>query len=119
MPSLHIPFNSRRKTSRVESAELRVYWTCGPRNDVLRARNLSLGGVFLETRKPPSVGTNAQIDFLVEEGQIRTKAIVRHVKTAMGMGLEFTAIAQEDRPNLAALLTRLRGLSQARHDFRG
>ena len=72
--------------------------------------------MFLETRKPPCVGTNAQVDFLVEEGQIRTKAVVRHVKTASGMGLEFIAVAQEDRPHLAALLARLRGLSQSGYD---
>jgi hypothetical protein len=74
--------------------------------------------MFLETRKPPSVGTTAQIDFLVEEGQTRTKALGRHVKTASGMGLEFIAVTQEDRPHLAALLTRLRGLSPSQHDQR-
>jgi len=90
-----------------------VYWSCARRNDVLRVRNLSLGGIFVETREPQPVGSEAQIHFLVEEGQIRTKATVCHVETAIGMGLKFTAIAQEDRPRLAALLTRLRGLSRS------
>ena len=90
-----------------------MYWSSGGKNDVLRARNLSLGGMFVETRKPPPVGATAQIDFLVDEGQIRTKAVVRHVQTASGMGLEFTAVAKEDRPHLAALLTRLRSLCQS------
>jgi len=111
-----MPSNSRRKTARVEAHEVRVYWSSTGWNDVLRVRNLSFGGTFLETHKPSSVGTTAQIDFLVEEGQIRTKAVVRHAKAASGMGLEFIAVAQEDRPHLAALLTRLRGLSQSRHD---
>ena len=95
-----------------------MYWSSTGSNDVLRVRNLSFGGMFLETRKPPCVGTKAQVDFLVEEGQIRTKVVVRHVKTASGMGLEFIAVAQEDRPHLAALLARLRGLSQSGHDSR-
>jgi PilZ domain len=88
-----------------------VYWSCPGRADILRVRNLSLGGVFIETHAPQSVGTAAQIHFLVEEGQIRTQAVVRHAARARGMGVEFTAIAQEDRPKLAALLTRFRSLS--------
>jgi len=114
---LQMPFYSRRKTSRVEvSDSVRVYWSCAGRDDVLHVRNLSLGGVFIEAHEGRAVGTKAQIDFLVGEGQIRTEAIVCHVEGASGIGLEFTAIAQEDRPRLAALLTRLRGLSRsARH----
>lgn len=102
--SLHVPSNSRRKTSRVEAPEIRVFWTCGPRSDVLRVRNLSFGGAFVETSKPPCVGTNAQIDFMVEEGQLRTTAVVRHIKVATGMGLEFAAVAREGRPHLASLV---------------
>jgi hypothetical protein len=34
---------------------------------------------------------------------------VRHMGGARGMGLEFSGVAQEDRPRLGALLTRLRG----------
>jgi hypothetical protein len=41
---------------------------------------------------------------------------VRHVKAATGMGLEFIAVAHEDRPRLAALLNRLRALSQSQHN---
>lgn len=106
-----MPPPSRRKASRIETLEsVRVYWSCVGRNDVLRVRNLSLGGIFVETREPQPVGSMAQVDFLVEEGQIRTRATVCHVEGANGMGLKFTAIVQEDRPRLAALLTRLRGL---------
>ena len=115
---LQMPSYSRRKTSRVEAPPegVRVYWSCAGRDDVLRVRNLSLGGIFIDAHEPKSVGSKAQIDFLVEDGQIRTEAIVCHVESGEGMGLEFTAIAQEDRPRLAALLTRLRGLSRsARH----
>ena len=91
-----------------------MYWSCPERSDVSRIRNLSFGGVFIETQKPQSVGAKAEIDFLVEEGQIRTKAVVRHTESASGMGLEFTGLAHEDRPHLGALLTRLRSLSRSR-----
>ena len=96
-----------------------MYWSCVGRSDVSRIRNLSFGGIFVETQEPPSVGAKAQIDFLVEEGQIKTKAVVRHVEGASGMGLEFTAVAQEDRPHLGALLARLRGLSRSRPNLPG
>jgi hypothetical protein len=93
-----------------------VYWSCAERSDVSRIRNLSFGGIFIETRAPQPVGTKAEIDFLVEEGQIRTQAVVRHLERATGMGLEFTGVAQEDRPHLAALLTRLRSFSRSQPD---
>ena len=113
-----LPSYSRRKTSRVKTSEgVRVYWSCAGRGDVSRIRDLSFGGIFVETHQPQPVGAKAQIDFLVEEGQIRTKAVVRHVEGASGMGLEFTGVPQEDRPHLGALLTRLRSLSRSRPNF--
>ena len=113
-----IPGYSRRKALRVDTPEgVRVYWSCPKRSDVSRTRNLSFGGVFIETPKPQPVGAKAEIDFLVEEGQIRTEAVVRHVESARGMGLQFTGVAQEDRPHLGALLTRLRSLSRSRPDM--
>jgi hypothetical protein len=112
---LQMPAYSRRKSLRVETPEgVRVYWSCAGRSDVSRIRNLSFGGVFIETHTPQSVGAKAEIDFLVEEGQIRTKAVVRHVEGPSGIGLEFTGVAQEDRPHLGVLLTRLRSLSRSR-----
>jgi hypothetical protein len=96
-----------------------VYWSCAGRSDVSRIRNLSFGGVFIETHKLQSVGAKAQIDFLVEEGEIRTRAVVRHVEDTGGMGFEFTAVAHKDRPHLGALLTRFRGLSRSRPNLPG
>ena len=50
--------------------------------------------------------------FLVKEGQIRADAIVRHMRPGIGLGLKFTALSEQDRPKLAALLNRLRGTHQ-------
>ena len=105
---------------RVDAPEgVRVYWSCPERSDVSRIQNLSFGGVYIVTHKPQSVGAKAEIDFLVEDGQIRTKAVVRHVESASGMGLQFTGVAQDDRPHLGALLTRLRSLSRSRPNLPG
>jgi PilZ domain len=66
-----------------------------------------LGGLFVETETPKAVGSTAEVDFLVQEGQIKVVAVVRHVEPG-GLGLKFTAIRDRTRPNLAALLNRLR-----------
>jgi hypothetical protein len=55
-----------------------------------------------------AVGSATKIDFLVSEGQIRTDAVVRHVLSGQGLGLKFTAVTEQDRPKLAALLRRIR-----------
>jgi PilZ domain-containing protein len=67
-----------------------------------------MGGLFIETPQPRPLGTLTRLDFLVEEGQIRADAIVRHAKAGDGLGLKFTALSEQDRPRLAALITRLR-----------
>jgi hypothetical protein len=64
--------------------------------------------LFLETPHPQPVGTLTRLDFLVEDGQIRADAEVRHARPGKGLGLKFTALNEKDRPQLAALLTRLR-----------
>jgi hypothetical protein len=55
------------------------------------------------------MGARTSLHFLVEEGQIRAEAVVRHEKPGRGLGLEFTAVREEDRGRLADLLKRLRG----------
>lgn len=107
MQALGVP--SRRFSSRVQApGDVWVYWKCQGREDVAPVRNMSMGGVFIETVQPRPSGTTTRLDFLVEEGQIRADAIVRHAQAGAGLGLKFTALSEQDRPKLAALLTRLR-----------
>ena len=70
-----------------------------------------MGGLFVETDEAREVDSMFRLDFLVQEGQIRAKAVVRHVKLGSGLGLKFTALTEEDGARLKALMTRLRGLS--------
>jgi PilZ domain len=101
----------RRRSSRFEAPDyVYAYWQCNGTDEVSRVRDLSVGGLFLQTEKPPKQqeGTTIKIDFLVPEGQIRAEAEVRHSEPYNGLGLKFTAITHEDRQRLAALLTRLR-----------
>jgi hypothetical protein len=76
-----------------------------------RVCDLSPGGLFLSTPVPPPLGAKAKLDFLVQEGQIRAEAVVRHFVPGSGLGLKFTAITDKDCPQLVALLKRIRSLS--------
>jgi len=102
---------SRRLTSRVETAtDVWVYWECSHRHDVSRVRNVGMGGLYLETPHRIPKGLMAKLHFLVDEGQIRAEAAVRHVEPGRGLGMRFTAVHQQDRPQLSALLNRLRSV---------
>ena len=100
---------SRRFSTRVHTpGDVWVCWKCQGRDDISLVRNMSMGGLFIETPQPRPTGTITRLDFLVAEGQIRADAVVRHAKSGSGLGLKFTALSEQDRPKLAALITRLR-----------
>ncbi len=108
---------SRRLTSRVPApSDVWVYWQCHGREDVSCVRDMSMGGLFIETPQPRAEGVLTRLHFLVQEGQIRADAVVRHAKSGVGLGLKFTALSEQDRPKLAALLTRLRGAHHSREE---
>jgi PilZ domain len=101
---------SRRLTSRVPTpGDVWVYWKCHGQEDVSTVRDMSMGGLFIETPESRAEGVHVRLHFLVQEGQIRAEAVVRHTQAGKGLGLKFTALSEQDRPNLAALLTRLGG----------
>ena len=85
-----------------------VYWRCDGREDLSRVRDMSLGGLFIETPGSKALGTPTDLHFLVSEGQIRADALVRHVQPGVGVGLKFTAINDQDRRVFATLMKRLR-----------
>ena len=100
---------SRRLTSRVPAPEdVWVFWNCNGQEDISRVRDMSMGGLFIETPQPRAAGVLTKLHFLVQEGQIRADAVVRHAKSGVGLGLRFTAMSEPDRPKLAALLARVR-----------
>lgn len=106
---------SRRLTWRVNALEdVWVYWRCNGQDDVADVLDLGAGGLFIRTREPKPVGARVKIEFLVQEGQIRADAIVRHVEPNKGLGLMYTAMPSGDRPRLGMLITRLRHLLRLR-----
>ena len=112
---MHAPvFYSRRRTARVDTPEgVWVYWRYAGRDDTSRVKNLSVGGMFIETKKRTVLGATTMIDFLVQEGQIRAEGVVKHVEPGRGIGVKFTSVKEADHPILAALLTRLRSQERA------
>jgi hypothetical protein len=84
-----------------------VNWRFNGREETSRVRDLSPGGLFVETAKSTAVGASVKLYFLVQEGQIGADAVVRHVKSG-GIGLKFSAMRNEDQKRLKALIARLR-----------
>ena len=68
---------------------------------------MSLGGLFVETPTARSLGSTVKLEFLVQEGQIRAGAVVRRVEPDRGLALKLTAVSDEGRTRLAALMNRL------------
>ena len=105
---------SRRFTSRVAGpSDLLVFWNRKNQDGLSRVLNLSVGGLCLSIDKSEriAVGEKVHLNFLIPEGQIRTNAIVRHVRPER-LGLTFIAIREEDLAHLTALMTRLRDISR-------
>jgi PilZ domain len=85
-----------------------VCWGSVGYDDTSQVRDLGPHGLFVLTHMTRAIGEHTNLHFLVEEGQIKAEAVVRHVKPGRGLGLEFTAVCEEDRRRLADLLKRLR-----------
>jgi hypothetical protein len=66
-----------------------------------------MGGIFIETGPQKDLGTSVELYFLVGEGEIHAKAVVRHAEPGDGLGLKFTALTDQDRLHFGALMRRL------------
>jgi len=101
---------SRRRSSRIPALEdVWVYWESAPYRDISRVRDLSPSGLFLETRARKKEGELVRLHFLVQEGQIRAEAEVRHIaQNGRGFGMKINSVSSQDAPHLRRLLSRLR-----------
>jgi len=99
---------SRRTTPRVDTDDgVHALWYCNSRGDLSHVQNLNLGGLFLETRLQKDLGAFVEIDFLVSEGPIHARAVVRHVAAGHGLGLKLIAMSDQHRLHFGALMKRL------------
>lgn len=97
-----------RRASRAEAGErVFAFWNCAGRESLSRVRDLSCWGLFVETPLEENIDAPVNLQFLVDEGQIRANAVVRYVRRGKGLGLKFIAINDQDSQRLAGLLKRL------------
>lgn len=100
---------SRRRTSRIPiTNDVWVYWESDRLRDISRIRDLSPTGLFMETRARKREGDLFNLHFLVQEGQIRAEAVVKHTAPGKGLGMKISSIFTQDAPQLRSLLSRLR-----------
>jgi hypothetical protein len=86
-----------------------VAWQGGGRCDANRARDLSLGGIFISAMDPPEPGTLITLLFDAPEGEVRVRATVRYAYARKGMGLQFLGMDFPARRRLYTMLKRLVG----------
>ena len=86
---------------------LLVAWQGGGRRDASRARNVCLGGVYIDTRNPPDVGEIVELSFDAPQGEVRARAVVRSMHAGRGMGVEFIGMDFLERRRLHAMLKEL------------
>ena len=92
---------SRRRVMRLPATrDVWVYWECGGRADVSHVRDLSTGGIFIETTWRRTKGEVVRVHFLVQEGQISLDSVVAQAQPAQGLGLKFQLWPQKIFPNL-------------------
>jgi len=84
-----------------------VAWQSGRRRGASRARNLCLGGIYIDTRDPAEVGDTLELFFDTPQGEVQTRAIVRSTHMGRGMGVEFIGLNFLERHRLHVRLKAL------------
>jgi PilZ domain len=84
-----------------------VAWQATGKRTVSRVGTLGVGGLFIHTPDPPSVGDSIKVYFDVPAGEVRARAVVRTSYPGRGMGIEFTSMTPEARGQLYHLLRKL------------
>lgn len=73
----------------------------------VNATDISGNGCYVETVMPLAVATALRVDFWIDEERLSPTAVVRTRDPGVGMGIEFTGLAEEDKKRLQAHLDKL------------
>jgi PilZ domain len=91
----------QRRYPRVAAPKsMMVAWQSGTRRAVSSLGSMALGGLFVLTRQPAPIRSMVKLLMDLPLGEVRARAVVRRVTPALGMGIEFIAMTQEDRARL-------------------
>ena len=73
------------------------------------SRDVSLGGMFIETQNPSPLGTELDLRFHLNDGQpiVVAEAVVKYHVAKLGMGIEFTEMTRADRKRIEAYVTSM------------
>jgi len=98
-----------RRTARIAvSKGLWVAWQADGTRHVSRVRDLSAGGVFIQTTVEVAIGKELEMLFALPEGETRVAGVVRYADGENGIGVEFTTMGSGDRLRVDQLLRRLK-----------
>jgi hypothetical protein len=99
-----------RKHPRVKAPDgMLVAWQVGTQRYVSRLDNVALGGLYIRTPNPAPAESVVKVVVSMPAGgvEVQARGVVRRVIPSRGMGIEFTAMNQEDRGRLSGLLKPL------------
>jgi curved DNA-binding protein CbpA len=97
-----------------------VAWRSGSEQGVSKMGTMALGGIFLITPKPPSVGSVLDLIFDVStSAHVRARAMVRTSRPGQGMGVKFVHMRPEDRSRLVQFLKSQIEAGNIEEDLRG
>ena len=109
--TLFTPAKERQPKRRHARARLRktllVAWQGRGRRDASRARNICLGGIYIDTTNPANVGETVELFFDAPQGQVHARAVVRSMHSCRGMGVEFVGMDYTARKRLNSMLQGL------------
>lgn len=109
--TLSILLEERKRKRRHPRTRMRkvflVAWQGGGRRGASRARNVGLGGIYIDTRNPADEGEILDLLFDTPQGEVQTRAIVRNMHMGRGMGVEFIGLSFLERRRLHVMLKAL------------
>ncbi len=77
-----------------------VPWKTAEYREVSHVGAMTMGGLFIQTKKPAKLGTMIQMLIVTPRGNARFRASVRSVIEGEGMGVQIISMESQDRGKL-------------------
>ena len=106
----HIDNSDRREHARVP-CEIQVRIEGIAQDVAVTARDLSVGGLFLFTRRPEPLNRDLAVEFIVDETRITTRGRVVHCISNVGFGIRFDPMNVGDISAILRFIGDAGGLS--------